>query len=111
FASRRRHTRFSRDWSSDVCSSDLNADFGQSAESVQQLAIARLRAIEYGRSVVNISTVGTSAIITPDGEALSQLPTFEPGAMVEDVPLSTTITPAAVAGRGIEWFTAGLGLA
>src|SRR5690606_40966053 len=26
FSSRRRHTRFSRDWSSDVCSSDL--DFG-----------------------------------------------------------------------------------
>src|SRR5207302_4761461 len=28
FSSRRRHTRFSRDWSSDVCSSDLAADFG-----------------------------------------------------------------------------------
>src|SRR5690606_41194539 len=27
FSSRRRHTRFSRDWSSDVCSSDLNEDF------------------------------------------------------------------------------------
>src|SRR5690606_40336369 len=26
FSSRRRHTRFSRDWSSDVCSSDLDAD-------------------------------------------------------------------------------------
>src|SRR5690606_25189882 len=26
FSSRRRHTRFSRDWSSDVCSSDLTAD-------------------------------------------------------------------------------------
>src|SRR5690606_40518195 len=26
FSSRRRHTRFSRDWSSDVCSSDLQAD-------------------------------------------------------------------------------------
>src|SRR5690606_40769681 len=25
FSSRRRHTRFSRDWSSDVCSSDLGA--------------------------------------------------------------------------------------
>src|SRR5690606_40816854 len=25
FSSRRRHTRFSRDWSSDVCSSDLRA--------------------------------------------------------------------------------------
>src|SRR5207302_5590820 len=27
FSSRRRHTRFSRDWSSDVCSSDLNAEY------------------------------------------------------------------------------------
>src|SRR5690606_31656770 len=26
FSSRRRHTRFSRDWSSDVCSSDLATD-------------------------------------------------------------------------------------
>src|SRR5690606_40841122 len=28
FSSRRRHTRFSRDWSSDVCSSDLHAIIG-----------------------------------------------------------------------------------
>src|SRR5690606_40079927 len=28
FSSRRRHTRFSRDWSSDVCSSDLRAGIG-----------------------------------------------------------------------------------
>src|SRR6266511_4721011 len=28
FSSRRRHTRFSRDWSSDVCSSDLAPGFG-----------------------------------------------------------------------------------
>src|SRR3712207_8379522 len=27
FSSRRRHTRYWRDWSSDVCSSDLFADF------------------------------------------------------------------------------------
>src|SRR5690606_40831691 len=27
FSSRRRHTRFSRDWSSDVCSSDLATGF------------------------------------------------------------------------------------
>src|SRR5690606_39729847 len=27
FSSRRRHTRFSRDWSSDVCSSDLEVHF------------------------------------------------------------------------------------
>src|SRR5690606_40725471 len=28
FSSRRRHTRFSRDWSSDVCSSDLKQLYG-----------------------------------------------------------------------------------
>src|SRR5690606_39287067 len=30
FSSRRRHTRFSRDWSSDVCSSDLLPGYGGS---------------------------------------------------------------------------------
>src|SRR5690606_11214885 len=34
FSSRRRHTRFSRDWSSDVCSSDLDEIKGQ--ESLYQ---------------------------------------------------------------------------
>src|SRR5690606_8628903 len=32
FSSRRRHTRFSRDWSSDVCSSDLVEDDAMRAE-------------------------------------------------------------------------------
>src|SRR5207249_6889228 len=31
FSSRRRHTRSKRDWSSDVCSSDLSADDGWDA--------------------------------------------------------------------------------
>src|SRR5690606_40540391 len=34
FSSRRRHTRFSRDWSSDVCSSDLRDGWEGSAVSV-----------------------------------------------------------------------------
>jgi apolipoprotein N-acyltransferase len=88
-----------------------NADFGRTDESVQQLAIARLRAIEAGRSVVNISTVGTSAIIAPDGSTMDQLPTWLPGAMVESVPLSRAVTPAMAAGRGIEWFVSVLGIA
>src|SRR3712207_7005623 len=32
FSSRRRHTRYWRDWSSDVCSSDLSAPTAPSAE-------------------------------------------------------------------------------
>lgn len=80
-----------------------NADFGFTDESVQQLAIARIRAIETARSVVNISTVGTSAIVYPDGSVHDQLPWYEPGVMVDDVPLGTTMTPAVVGGRQIEW--------
>lgn len=80
-----------------------NADFGQTDESVQQLAIARIRAIELGRSVVNISTVGTSAVILPDGSIADDLPRYTAGAMVVDVPLTTTTTPAVVIGRGVEW--------
>lgn len=84
-----------------------NADFGRTDESVQQLAMARIRAIETARTVVNISTVGTSAIIYPDGSLHHRLPTYEPGIMVDDVPLGTTITPAVLAGQQIEWLEAG----
>ena len=87
-----------------------NADFGHSDESVQQLAIARVRAIEFGRSVVNVSTVGTSAVIAPDGTTMDRLPTFVPGVMVEDVPLVSTDTPAARFGSAIHWGIVAAGL-
>ncbi|MCS5713118.1 apolipoprotein N-acyltransferase [Herbiconiux sp. CPCC 205716] len=88
-----------------------NADFGQTDENLQQLAIARLRAVEFGRSVVNISTVGTSAIIGPDGQNITTIPAYQPGAMIADVPLATTQTPAALLGFQLEWLVGGLGLA
>uniref|UniRef100_UPI00286C9860 apolipoprotein N-acyltransferase n=1 Tax=Pseudolysinimonas sp. TaxID=2680009 RepID=UPI00286C9860 len=88
-----------------------NADFGRTDESVQQLAIARIRAIETARTVVNISTVGTSAIVLPDGTIEQQLPWYEPGVMVADVPLLTTVTPAVLVGRQLEWLSAIIGLA
>nr|WP_246306757.1 apolipoprotein N-acyltransferase [Herbiconiux flava] len=88
-----------------------NADFGQTDENLQQLAIARLRAVEFGRSVVNISTVGTSAIIGPDGQNITTIPAYEAGAMIADVPLATVATPAAVLGFQLEWLVGGLGLA
>ena len=61
--------------------------------------------------MVNISTVGLSAVIAPDGSIVDQLPWYTPGTMVEDVALSSTITPAVAAGRELEWFVSGLGLA
>lgn len=81
-----------------------NADFGRTDQSVQQLAIARLRAIESGRSVVQASTVGASAIIAPDGSTIDDLPLFTAGVMVQEVPLSDVVTPAHALGRTLEWF-------
>jgi apolipoprotein N-acyltransferase len=77
-----------------ILSQTNNADFGRSDETFQQAALARLRAIETGRTVVNISTVVVSRIFLPNGEIISELPIFEPGIMVEKVPLRTSITPA-----------------
>jgi apolipoprotein N-acyltransferase len=87
-----------------------NADFGRTDESLQQLAIARIRAIELGRSVVNISTVGTSAIIAPDGSTIDQLTWHTPGAMVADVPLRSQFTPAVMFGREFEWLVSFFGI-
>ena len=88
-----------------------NADFGQTDQSVQQLAIARLRAIETGRSVVNVSTVGTSAVMDPWGRTLDRLPTYEEGYMLLDVPLASHTTPATLIGRNLELGVVGFTLA
>jgi apolipoprotein N-acyltransferase len=94
-----------------IFASSNTADFGDTDESAQQLAIARIRAMELGRSVVNISTVGLSAVIAPDGTIVQQLPPFSVGTMVQDVDLSTSITPAVLLGRQLEWLVSGFGLA
>jgi apolipoprotein N-acyltransferase len=79
-----------------------NADFRDTDENLQQLAFARMRAIEAGRSVVNLSTVGTSQVITPDGTTIDALPAGTSGAMLTDVPLRTGLTPAVVIGGAVQ---------
>ena len=69
-----------------------NADFRDTDENLQQLAFARMRAIEAGRSVVNISTVGTSQIIRADGSTALSLPAGEAGVLTADVELRTGTT-------------------
>src|SRR5690606_40248564 len=46
FSSRRRHTRFSRDWSSDVCSSDLGAAVAVQQARARQPVAARADAAQ-----------------------------------------------------------------
>ncbi|MFB4351792.1 apolipoprotein N-acyltransferase [Microbacterium sp. LS_15] len=79
-----------------------NADFRGTDENLQQLAFARMRAIETGRSVVNISTVGTSQIIRADGSTVSSLDADEAGAMLENVELRSGLTAGVVLGPWIQ---------
>jgi apolipoprotein N-acyltransferase len=84
-----------------ILSQTNNADFGRSDQTFQQAAFARLRAIEAGRTVVNVSTVGVSAIYNADGSVVTELPTFQAGVMQQEVPLRDSVTPAMVIGA---WF-------
>jgi len=79
-----------------------NADFRGTDENLEQLAFARIRAVESGRAVVNLSTVGTSQVIGPDGRTVDALPADEPGAMVTAVPLRTGLTPGILLGEAIQ---------
>ena len=79
-----------------------NADFRGTSENLQQLAFARMRAIETGRSVVNVSTVGTSQIIRPDGTTVASLNADEAGALLEDVELRSGLTAGVVLGPWVQ---------
>lgn len=85
-----------------ILSQTNNADFGHSDETYQQAAFAKLRAIETGRVVVNVSTVGVSAIYSPDGSTIAQVPSFEPAVMLEKLPLRNSVTPAMVIGPAFD---------
>lgn len=89
-----------------------NASFGYSAESTQQLAMSRFRAVEHGRATIQISTVGVSGVIMPDGAMTQRSGLFTAEEMTAMVPLRTTLTPAARLGAALEvtaWILAAAG--
>ena len=79
-----------------------SSDFGRSEQGVQQAAISRMRAIETGRTVVAVSTVGVSGIYAADGSIVTELESFKPGAMVEEIALRHEYTPAILIGGYVE---------
>lgn len=87
-----------------------NATFGLTDESVQQLAMSRVRAVETGRSVVHISTVGISALIAPDGREVVRSGHFTQEVLQARLPLRTGLTPAVRAGAWPELALTVLGL-
>ena len=80
-----------------------NATFGYTAETYQQQAMSRVRAVEFGRTVLIAATSGVSAVIAPDGAVRGQIPLFTPGYLDMAVPLITARTSGTVLGAPIEW--------
>lgn len=71
-----------------------NATFGYTAESEQQFAISRIRAIEHGRSVAHVSTVGVSGFIAPDGSVTGKSGLFTAEQRIAPVTIRTDQTVA-----------------
>ncbi len=71
-----------------------NATFGRSAETTQQLAMGRLRAVEHGRAVLVSATSGVSAVLAPDGRVVDSAPVFTREVLMAQVPVRDRLTLA-----------------
>jgi apolipoprotein N-acyltransferase len=87
-----------------------NATFGYTDEAVQQLAMSRLRAVEHGRAVAHVSTVGVSALFAPDGRELARSGLFTPAVLEAALPRRTQLTVADRLGSWPEAVIIGAGL-
>jgi apolipoprotein N-acyltransferase len=87
-----------------------NATFGFTDESEQQLAMSRLRAVEFGRTVAVAATSGISAIVAPDGSVARSSSLFTPAVFVEEIAQRDSMTVAARLGAAPEWALTGLGV-
>lgn len=76
---------------------------GQTGESGQQLAMARIRAVESDRAVVTASTTGYSAIIAPDGQLIEKSGTWRRAILEARVPLISYTTLADRVGAWPEY--------
>jgi apolipoprotein N-acyltransferase len=87
-----------------------NATFGFTDESEQQLAMSRLRAVEFGRTVVVSATSGISAIVAPDGSLVRRSQLFTPDTFVEEIAQRDSRTVAERLDAGPEWVLTALGV-
>ncbi|OBG24531.1 apolipoprotein N-acyltransferase [Mycobacterium sp. 852002-51057_SCH5723018] len=79
-----------------------NATFNQTM-SEQQLAFAKVRAVEHDRYVVVAGTTGISAVIAPDGAELVRTDFFQPAYLDIQVRLKTKLTPATRWAPILQW--------
>ena len=80
-----------------------NASFGVTPESTQQLQMTQLQAIANGRAAVQVSTVGVSGVVAPDGTLVARTGLFTADHLAAALPLRTTWTPAVALGYWPGW--------
>jgi apolipoprotein N-acyltransferase len=78
--------------------------------SVQQLAFARLRAVEHNRFVIVAGTTGISAVVAPDGRVLARTGWFEPAYLDMAIRLKTQLTPATRFGPLVQGLLVAVGI-
>lgn len=88
-----------------------NAWFGRGEMTHQQLAMARLRAVEHGRAVVVAATSGVSAVVRPDGSVARSSGMFTEETIVATVPLRSAATVATGWAAHLETLFVGVALA
>ena len=69
-----------------------SATFAGTAESRQQLAITRIRALENSRSILSVSTIGISAFIGANGEVTEATPEDIQASITGDLGLNNHVT-------------------
>jgi apolipoprotein N-acyltransferase len=69
-----------------------SATFAGTAESRQQLAITRIRALENSRSILSVSTIGISAFISANGEVTEATPEDIQASITGDLGLYNHVT-------------------
>ena len=79
-----------------------SATFAGTSESRQQLAITRVRALEYSRSVLSVSTIGISAFINSNGEVTQITPENIQTSLTGDLILSDHATFASKWGGAVK---------
>lgn len=88
-----------------------DAWFGHSTARYEQFQMARMRALEEGRSMIVATNDGISAVIGPRGQVLASAPPFQPYVLRSSVVPRAGLTPFARVGNWLAVGLAALGLA
>ena len=97
-----------RDGAQAMVVSTNTRSYQRSGNSEQHVALSQMRAAETGRSVLQASVSGISAVITPDGTVHDSTDLFESAIVTATIPTTTGETPYVRFG---DWVVLGSALA